>query len=129
VFQLAALAVAIGAACGCGGAAGMSGAPGPSEPVPTEITVSVTATGFKPKDSVVAVGGRARFENVDDRLHSVASNPLISHADCPQINEVGTLVPGQSKLTGVFAEAKTCGYHDPASEGSGQVLMGSITVR
>lgn len=93
------------------------------------MTISVTATRFKPKDAVLAVGGRARFENVDDRLHSVASNPLINHADCPPINEVGTLVPGQSKTTGVFNEAKTCGYHDPSSEGSGQILMGTIPVR
>jgi len=129
VLQRAAVVVAIGASCSCGGGAGTAGAPAPSDPVPTEITISITATGFKPKDSVVAAGGRARFENVDNRLHSVASNPLISHADCPPINEVGTLVPGQSKMTGVFTDAKTCGYHDPASEGSGEILMGTITVR
>ena len=96
---------------------------------PTEITISVTATGFKPKESEIALGGHARFENIDDRLHSIASNPLISHADCPPINEVGILVPGQSKLTSAFTEAKTCGYHDTASEGTGQLLMGTITVR
>ena len=98
-------------------------------PAPSEITISVTATGFKPKESEIALGGRARFENIDDRLHSIASNPLISHADCPPINEVGVLVPGQSKSTGAFTEAKTCGYHDTASEGTGQLLMGTITVR
>jgi hypothetical protein len=109
------------------------GSTAPTAPVPplapTEITISVTATGFKPKESEIALGGRARFENIDDRLHSIASNPLISHADCPPINEVGILVPGQSKLTGAFTEAKTCGYHDTASEGTGQLLMGTITVR
>ena len=110
----------------CGSTAPTSPVP---PPAPTEITISVTATGFKPKESEIALGGRARFENIDDRLHSIASNPLISHADCPPINEVGILVPGQSKLTGAFTEAKTCGYHDTASEGSGQVLMGTITVR
>jgi hypothetical protein len=101
----------------------------PSPSAPSEITISVTATGFKPKESEIALGGRARFENIDDRLHSIASNPLISHADCPPINEVGALVPGQSKSTGAFTEAKTCGYHDTASEGTGQLLMGTITVR
>jgi plastocyanin len=94
-----------------------------------EITISVTATGFKPKEAELAVGGRARFENIDDRLHSIASNPLLTHADCPPINEVGVLVPGQPKMTGALTEAKTCGYHDTASAGSGQVLMGTITVR
>jgi plastocyanin len=104
--------------------------PAPTAPaVPSEVTINVTATGFKPKDTELAVGGHARFENIDDRLHSIASNPLISHADCPPINEVGVLVPGQSKVTGALTEAKTCGYHDTASEGSGQLLMGTITVR
>jgi plastocyanin len=97
--------------------------------VPTEVTINVTATGFKPKDAELAAGGRARFENIDNRLHSIASNPFTTHADCPPINVVGALVPGQSKTTGVLAEAKTCGYHDTASEGSGQLLTGTITVR
>jgi hypothetical protein len=109
----------------CGGGEGA----GPTTPsAPSEITVNVTATGFKPVDAVVAVGGRVTFDNVDDRLHSIASLPLTTHADCPAINEVGVLAPGQSKQTGVFAEAKTCGYHDVFSEG-GQLLTGTITVR
>jgi hypothetical protein len=93
------------------------------------VAINVTATGFKPKDAVLAIGGRATFTNLDDRLHSVASNPLTTHADCPAINDVGTLVPGQSKSTGPLTEAKVCGYHDPASEGSGAILMGTVTVR
>jgi hypothetical protein len=110
------------AACGGGGTA-------PTTPsVPSELTINVTATGFKPSDALVAVGGRVTFDNVDDRLHSIASLPLTTHSDCPAINEVGVLAPGQSKQTGVLAEAKTCGYHDVFSEG-GQLLTGTITVR
>ena len=115
--------------CACGAGTG-TGTPAAPDPAPANlITISVTATGFKPKDSVLAIGGHAVFENIDDRLHSVASNPLISHADCPAINDVGVLVPGQSKPTGTLSEAKICGYHDTASEGTGQLLMGTITVR
>jgi plastocyanin len=111
------------AACGGGGTA-------PTTPsVPGEITVNVTATGFKPSDATVAVGKRVTFANIDDRLHSIASLPLTTHADCPAINEVGVVVPGQSKQTGVFTEAKTCGYHDAFSEGAAQLLTGTITVR
>jgi plastocyanin len=109
-------------ACGGGGA-------GPTTPsVPGEITVNVTSSGFKPSDAVVAVGGRVTFDNVDDRIHSIASLPLTTHSDCPAINEVGVLVPGQSKPTGALMQAKTCGYHDVFSEG-GQLLTGTITVR
>jgi plastocyanin len=93
--------------------------------VPKEVTVEVTATGFKPTEVVIAVGGRATFENSDDRLHSIALLPLTTHADCPAINKVGLLVPGQSKTTGIFTEPKTCGYHDTFSEG-GKLLTGTI---
>jgi plastocyanin len=115
------------AACG-GGATAAPTSPAPPEVVPPEITINVTATGFKPTDAVVAVGGRVIFDNVDDRLHAVASNPFTTHADCPPINEVGVLVPGQSKPTGTLTEAKTCGFHDTFSEGS-KLLTGSFTVR
>ncbi len=30
----------------------------------------------------------------------------------PAINEVSTLMPGQSRQTGSFSVAKACGYHD-----------------
>jgi plastocyanin len=115
--------------CGCGGAGVV--APTTSNPtpsVPTEITINVTATGFKPMDGMVAVGGRVIFDNVDDRLHAVASNPITTHADCPPINEVGVLVPGQSKPTGVLTEARICEFHDTFSEGS-KLLVGRFTVR
>jgi plastocyanin len=115
-------------ACGGAGVAAPTTANPPAS-LPKEITVNVTATGFKPPDGVVAVGGRVIFDNVDDRLHSVASNPLTTHADCPAINEVGVLVPGQSKPTGTLTEAKTCGFHDTFSEGSTTLLMGTFTVR
>ena len=79
----------------CGGAGVAAPTPNPLASVPTEITINVTATGFKPTNPVVAVGGRVIFDNIDDRLHSVASNTLTTHADCPAINQVGVLVPGQ----------------------------------
>jgi plastocyanin len=119
------VAAILAVAPACGGAA----TPAAPQAVPSDVSISVTSTGFKPKDTTVALGGHATFQNIDDRLHSVASNPLTTHADCPVINDIGALVPGQSKSTAAFTEAKTCGYHDPSSEGSGQVLMGTITVR
>jgi plastocyanin len=108
---------------GCGGGAG------PTTPsAPDQITINVTSGGFKPSDAVVAVGGRVTFDNIDNRLHSIASLPLTTHADCPALNDVGVLAPGQSKPTGVLAEAKTCGYHDVFSEG-GALLTGTIRVQ
>jgi plastocyanin len=108
----------------CGGG-GPTTAP---DSAPSEPIVNVTARGFEPPTVVVAVGGRVRFQNFDDRPHSIASNPIDTHADCPSINDVGHLVPGQGKATGAFRESRTCGYHDELSEVT-QLLTGSITIR
>ena len=111
------------AACGGGGGPASGPDAAPSEPI-----VNVTARGFEPPGVVVAVGGRVRFQNFDDRPHSIASNPIETHTDCPPINEVGLLVPGQVKTTGAFPEARACGYHDELSEGR-TLLTGTITIR
>jgi hypothetical protein len=108
----------------CGGGNGPTG----PDSAPSEPTVRVTARGFEPPNIVVAAGGRVRFENADDRPHSIRSNPIDTHADCPPINEVGLLSPGQAKVTGLLPEPRTCGYHDELSETS-QLLTGSITIR
>jgi plastocyanin len=109
----------------CGGGGGPSTAP---DSASSEPIVNVTARGFEPPNVAVAVGGRVRFQNFDDRPHSIASNPIDTHTDCPWINEVGLLVPGQVKTTGRFPEARTCNYHDELSEVT-QLLTGSITIR
>ena len=109
----------------CGGGNGPAMSP---DSAPTEPTVRVTARGFEPFTVVVASGGRVRFENSDDRAHSIRSNPVDTHADCPPINEVGLLSPGQSKVTGRLPEARTCNYHDELSETS-TLLTGTITIR
>ena len=90
--------------------------------------MNVTARGFEPPNVVVAVGGRVRFQNYDDRSHIIASNPVDTHTDCPPINEVGLLVSGQVKATGPFPEPRTCAYHDELSE-TRALLTGSITIR
>jgi plastocyanin len=111
--------------CGGGGGNGPTTGPGPA---PSEPIVNVTQRGFEPPNVAVAVGGRVRFQNFDDRPHSIASNPIDTHIDCPPINDVGLLSPGQIKTTGRFPEARTCAYHDELSETT-QLLTGSITIR
>ena len=117
------LVVLLGTSCG-----GANGPPTGPDSAATEPTVRVTARGFEPFTVVVAVGGRVRFENADDRPHSIRSNPIDTHADCPPINEVGLLSSGQSKVTGRLLEPRACNYHDELSETS-QLLTGTITIR
>jgi plastocyanin len=121
----AALCTVVSLVTSCGGGNGPTTGP---DSAPSEPTVRVTARGFEPPAVVVAVGGRVRFENSDDRPHSIRSNPIDTHADCPSINEVGLLSPGQAKVTGRLPEPRTCNYHDELSETS-QLLTGSITIR
>jgi len=60
----------------------------------------------------VDVQGQVRFTNQDSRAHQPQSNPHLVHTDCPAINNVGVLQPGESRLTGAFDVAKACGFHD-----------------
>lgn len=62
------------------------------------------------------VGGRVTFQNSDVRAHGMSSDPVQTHTDCPAINDVGTLAPGQSRSTGPLNVARTCGFHDHNNE-------------
>ena len=114
---LAALLVLALPACGGGGSTSPSGGGGSqnptpvlSSPVPT-TTINITPGGVNPNNITVAVGARVTFVNQDTRSRDISSNPHPSHTQCPPINEVGLLQPGQSRTTGALT-AGTCGYHD-----------------
>ena len=40
------------------------------------------------------------------------SDPHPEHTDCPEINNIGFISPGQTKETGNLNTVRTCGYHD-----------------
>ncbi len=101
-------------------------APSPA-PVPS-TTITITASGVSPKNVLVAVGDRVRFINNDSRSHDMGSDPHPDHSDCPEINQVGFLMPGQTRETGNFVVARTCGFHDHDIPGATS-LQGSITIR
>ena len=43
-------------------------------------------------------------------------NPVQKHNECPAINEVGFLSPGESGQTHPLNFARTCGFHDHINE-------------
>jgi plastocyanin len=108
-------AARIVAATLCAGLLGACGS-GPTTPSNTDATITITSTGVSPVEVRIPVGGRVTFVNNDVRLHAMSSDPVQLHTDCPQINEVGTLNPGQSRSTGTFTVARTCGFHDHTNE-------------
>ena len=101
---------------------------GPSSPSPGTTTISVTGSGVTPTEVVVPAGGRVTFQNNDVRPHGMSSDPVQTHTDCPAINEVGTLAPGQSRSTGPLTVARTCGFHDHNNEND-PIYKGRIIVQ
>ncbi len=105
----AALAMAT-AACGGGGSpAGPSSGPPPGA---AGTTITISSSGASPRSLTVPAGTRVRFVNNDSRAHEMTSDPHPEHTDCPAINDVGRLNPGQSRETGNLVVARTCGFHD-----------------
>jgi plastocyanin len=101
-----------------GGTGGASGA-----------TVTMTANGVSPASVTVAAGQTVTFINNDNRAHEIASNPHPQHGSCPGIEAgLGTIAPGQTKVTRNFANAGTCGYHDHQDDTNTR-FQGSIIVQ
>jgi plastocyanin len=93
---------------------------------PTTITIANNAV--SPRNLTVSRGGRVTFVNNDTQSHDMQSDPHPVHTDCPEINQVGFLTPGQSRQTGTLNNARTCGYHDHNRD-IVESLQGTITVQ
>lgn len=90
-------------------------------------TVTITAAGVSPREVRIRAGSRVTFVNNDTRNHNIASDPHPEHTDCPEINQVGVLRPGQSRETGNLVTPRTCGYHDHDLPGD-ETLRGRIVI-
>ena len=123
-LALAGLAAAIVA---CNKSSPTVPSPGDTPQVQTN-TVTLTASGASPRNISIAVGTRVLFINNDSRTHNMTSDPHPDHNECPDINQVGFLAPGQSRETGNLVTARTCGFHDHDSPGTGS-LAGQIVIR
>ena len=88
-------------AVACGGSStapsGGSGGGGGGGTSGTTITISNNAV--SPKNITVTQGAQVTFTNNDTVNHEMDSNPHPEHTDCPEINAVGFITPGQSKQT------------------------------
>jgi hypothetical protein len=122
------------AALSCGGESPASATPatpppstaGPAKPL-ENATITISAAGFALDGASAAVfaigelrmyqGARLTFMNRDSVPHDVLSDPLHVHTDCPEINAVGFLVPGQTRATDPLNRIVLCGFHDHLHEG------------
>jgi plastocyanin len=100
----------------------------PTGPAPATVAVTITASGVSVSAIDLAVGGVVTFTNSDNRAHEMASDPHPNHTDCPAINAVGVLQPGESRATAALSTARRCGFHDHMNPGTTS-LLGAITTR
>ena len=115
-----------------GGACGGGGGSSPSAPVTnpssdSSLTVTISAAGVSPRSLQVPLGGRVTFVNNDTRTHQFMSDPNPLHNDCPAINDVATIAPGQSRQTASLDVRRTCGYHDHMNP-SETALQGGLMI-
>jgi plastocyanin len=126
-MRISFLAAALGLAlAGCGG--GNPGSPSPPpQDNPNVITISSSGIAT-PRDLTVAPGTRVLFVNQDGRRHDMTSDDHPDHLECPAINQVGLLTPGQSRETGNLNQVRTCGFHDHEDPDNNN-LKGRIVIR
>ena len=111
----------------CGGGGGSTPAPSPTPTNPYVITISSSGAA-SPKQLIVPPGARVLFVNDDGRRHEMSSDDHPDHLECPAINQVGLLAPGQSRETGNLVTVRTCGFHDHENPDNTN-LNGQIIVR
>ena len=130
----AAAAVAFAAVAGLATACGSSSPnTGPSTSTTctassTSTTITISNNAVCPQNITVPRGTQVTFMNSDSRTHEMTSDPHPEHTDCPEINAVGNLVPGQSRQTSNLVIAKRCGFHDHIAFDV-KSLQGSITIQ
>ena len=118
---LAAAIVVAATAAACGGGSSTPTTPTTTTPPTTTppTTSSSTATitigtdgRVTPSSVTITPGGRVTMINNDSRSHDMSSDPHPEHTQCPEINQIGFLTTGQSRTSGNFNTARTCGFHD-----------------
>ena len=127
------VAAALGAAivaCGKDSSSAPSATPTPTAApmLMPALTITITSTGASPKTLTVAPGSQVTFVNNDSIDHQMYSDPHPEHTDCPELDSVGYLAPGQSRQTENLNTVRTCGFHDHIHF-ENDALKGSITIQ
>ena len=83
---------------------------------------------LSPATVTIRSGESVRFVNNHNRTHQMSSDPHPNHTDCPPINALPTLDPGQSGQTNGLTTVRTCGIHDHLNDADPS-LRGSIIIQ
>ena len=112
---------------GCGGGSSPASPTIPPTNNPNVVTISTSGT-VTPRELAIQLGDRVLFVNDHSRRHDMASDDHPDHLECPSINQVGLLNPGQRRETGNFVTARICGFHDHENPDDTN-LKGRIVIR
>jgi hypothetical protein len=99
----------------------------PSQPRSATPAVTITAGGVKPQVLHVDYPVTVTFTNADAVPHKLESAPELNWDNCPEMNTVGTLKPGQSKAVAFSEKDAVCAYHD-AGQPSNTAFQGYIAI-
>jgi hypothetical protein len=116
----------IGSSCSSSGTTQPSATPCTTPPTSTTIVISGGAV--CPRNITVARGSQVTMVNQDTVAHEMYSDPHPDHTDCPELNQIGHLEPGQSRASGNLVTARTCGFHDHLRPDVA-ALRGQITIQ
>jgi plastocyanin len=140
---LAAAAVVAATAVACGGGGSTATPTSPTTPVtttpttptppaggnPTTATITIGTDGrVSPASVTIAPGGRVTMINNHNQAHDMSSDPHPEHTQCPETNQIGFLSPGQTRTSGNYNTARTCGFHDHNQENN-TALQGRIIIQ
>jgi len=81
-----------------------------------------------PTAITVTRGTQLTISNQDSQSHDMTSDPHPEHTDCPELNAIGFLNPGQTRSSNNLNTARRCGMHDHSNPNS-TALRATITIQ
>jgi hypothetical protein len=130
-LSVGALALTAALGLSCGGSSSGGTAPSPTltcSNLPNSTTFLYSNNTICPQTMTVSRGTRITVINNDSRAHEFNSDPHPEHTDCPELNQVGHLEPGQQRDSGNLNTARRCGFHDHTNP-ENRALQGAITIQ
>ena len=123
------VAAAVAFTLSCGGSSSPPAAPtGACTPSTSPNTFVIQNNQVCPQTMTVTRGSQVTMINQDSRTHEMDSDPHPEHTDCPELNQIGFLNPGQSRVSGNLNIARKCGFHDHTNPDNA-AIRGTITIQ
>ena len=123
-----AAAVAFVVSCGSSASTATTSPSASCTPSLSPNTLVIQNNQICPQTLTVTRGAQITILNSDSRNHTMDSDPHPEHTDCPELNQIGFLNPGQSRQSGNLNIARKCGFHDHDAPGTAG-LKGTITIQ